>query len=1287
MLRGASHAKGSGALAVAAVVAGMLVLASAAFAVETSPPSFLSDLKTEVFSTRANVRRQINTGFLSVESKAEYITAKALEDAEAKKEEAKWIALSPEDDGPDLAGGGIAYVYFGINHLTPDTAYYERFVVENADDPGKPVEQRTPFKTDPVAEPEVPTISSLFIGSSEGELEFRGGVSASEPSTASFTATIETNGADTKYAFEYSLPEAGHAPAASSSLWKVFPSAGATGTITAAEEAGGGGASITGLAPETTYYVRLKASNAIGTLLQTEYQPADESGSRSKASTFTTPTAKPITHVDAGASIRNVTTSSAHVSGEVYPHGSETEWRFEYAESLIGPWTEVPGAEGKGTISGAQAAAAGFGHEFEFVARLTGLSPSTKYYVRLFAKNAVGEGEVCRTVGGTNFEEGCEPISESTETGLGIFETFGSPSVTTFAVHSLQGESLQLLGGVNPNDTPTSAEQTITVEGAPTGGTFTLTFNGHTTKPIAYNAPALEGEGSGSVEEAVRHELVGGPQVDVQGPAGGPYTVFFTVGDAGVAEPPIEADGSGLTPSGTVKVATVYKGGETTEVHYHFSYLSQKQYEATGWTGAQETAEAVAPPGGGLQVVRAALPALTGGETYRYRILATSSAGGGVIEGSEQTLTVPAPPAVGPVSCPNEAFRTGLSAHLPDCRAYEMVTPVDKEGAQEPWQYLIGFEDFGLVGEDGEHFTLQAPAVHWGAGSGAGGSPYFFTREAGKGWAMKAGTPQPETGLDSVYPEMYSADLGAVAFHAEYNTSQSNRSAEEEFKVGPAGGPYTTVASLPRNVTQNENGWETANASFSKLVFGTTDHELLGEATGTRSGLDIYEYTASGGLRQLNVSGESNTTIGTCGASAAAGQDGGSQENVYSRHSISVDGSRVFFEAVPGKNCGEAKNLYMRVDGQETVDLGAYKFLSANAEGTRLLVQKGAGELLGYDVETGATEAQSSDELAAAQELALLGIPSQRIEAGEGAQAFSHSRYTYWSPSSISDAYFEGAEQFFARVAHDSTPQVYRYDSVEHVVECISCASSFDPDPKQPSFLSSNEGDDNGHMSTTSANGDFAFFQTAAALVPQDVDGEVEVVSGITNGKDNEYGSIGGATSPSSDVYEWRAAGVNGCARVQGCLALITDGRGGFMNLLFGSADEGRDVFIYTRSKLLGQDDDTAGDIYDVRVDGGLPGPPARPTECEGDACSTPPPAPVDQTPSSLTFSGEGNIAQSAPGKAVVKSAKPKAKKKKTKHGKAQKTKHGKNGMRAKSKAKKSGDGRGQATRSSGRGK
>src|ERR1700734_1723296 len=37
-------------------------------------------------------------------------------------------------------------------------------------------------------------------------------------------------------------------------------------------------------------------------------------------------------------------------------------------------------------------------------------------------------------------------------------------------------------------------------------------------------------------------------------------------------------------------------------------------------------------------------------------------------------------PAAGAAACPNAQFRSGASEHLPDCRAYEQVSPVEKDG-------------------------------------------------------------------------------------------------------------------------------------------------------------------------------------------------------------------------------------------------------------------------------------------------------------------------------------------------------------------------------------------------------------------------------------------------------------------------------------------------------------------------------------------------------------------------------------------------------------------------------
>jgi DNA-binding beta-propeller fold protein YncE len=95
---------------------------------------------------------------------------------------------------------------------------------------------------------------------------------------------------------------------------------------------------------------------------------------------------------------------------------------------------------------------------------------------------------------------------------------------------------------------------------------------------------------------------------------------------------------------------------------------------------SQVTNRAIVTPGvflGGLELAT----------TYHYRFVAQSSGGGPVygvggeegIDGAEGTFTTY--PVFSPkTDCPNQAFRTEASAVLPDCRAYEMVSPAEKNG-------------------------------------------------------------------------------------------------------------------------------------------------------------------------------------------------------------------------------------------------------------------------------------------------------------------------------------------------------------------------------------------------------------------------------------------------------------------------------------------------------------------------------------------------------------------------------------------------------------------------------
>ncbi|WP_280186017.1 MULTISPECIES: hypothetical protein [Nocardia] len=92
--------------------------------------------------------------------------------------------------------------------------------------------------------------------------------------------------------------------------------------------------------------------------------------------------------------------------------------------------------------------------------------------------------------------------------------------------------------------------QTVTITGSPTGGSFTLTFQGQTTTSIAYNAAAAAVQ---SALEAL--STIGTGNVTVTGAASGPYTCTFT-GDLAQLNLPLMTATAALT-GGTAPGVTV----------------------------------------------------------------------------------------------------------------------------------------------------------------------------------------------------------------------------------------------------------------------------------------------------------------------------------------------------------------------------------------------------------------------------------------------------------------------------------------------------------------------------------------------------------------------------------------------------------------------------------------------------------------------------------------------------------------------------------------------------------
>ena len=142
----------------------------------------------------------------------------------------------------------------------------------------------------------------------------------------------------------------------------------------------------------------------------------------------------------------------------------------------------------------------------------------------------------------------------------------------------------------------------------------------------------------------------------------------------------------------SVEETTVTLGADVAPEHvatsYQFEYLTEARYKSNGetFTGATTVngAKAIAAEEA-TKAVTATITGLTADTTYDYRVVATNRCAAGgpcVTDGPTKTLTTLETPSTAPETCPNAARRAEQpdAKALPDCRAYEMVSPKNTFG-------------------------------------------------------------------------------------------------------------------------------------------------------------------------------------------------------------------------------------------------------------------------------------------------------------------------------------------------------------------------------------------------------------------------------------------------------------------------------------------------------------------------------------------------------------------------------------------------------------------------------
>ena len=344
------------------------------------------------------------------------------------------------------------------------------------------------------------------------------------------------------------------------------------------------------------------------------------------------------------------------------------------------------------------------------------------------------------------------------------------------------------------------------------------------------------------------------------------------------------------------------------------------------------------------------LGGLIPGTTYHYRFVAQSGGGGPVFgidpdgqkgsaqaspeEGLEATFTTFRP--AGPfTSCANHALRGGQAAKLPDCRAYEMVSPVDKGGGDvATWEGRNGipppFFELHQSATSGDRFTYTSAFAFADPASAPFVSQYLAERGA-IGWSSnaispkRAESPVGTTTLLSGEFHGFSQDL-CRAWLRHYSVAPLTADAVARYVNSyrrencPKPPTYVAVTTEePSNRAPDEYVQRTLgfSADGTHTIFAANGK--LADAPALE-GLLLYEY-ASEGLRFVCYLPNGEPISQACSAGTVGGLGIANQSALH--NAISEDGSHIFWSAYSGSpgfgtEPGAPGQIYVRIEGQET---------------------------------------------------------------------------------------------------------------------------------------------------------------------------------------------------------------------------------------------------------------------------------------------------------------------------------------------------------------------------------
>jgi hypothetical protein len=268
-------------------------------------------------------------------------------------------------------------------------------------------------------------------------------------------------------------------------------------------------------------------------------------------------------------------------------------------------------------------------------------------------------------------------------------------------------------------------------------------------------------------------------------------------------------------------------------------------------------------------------------------------------------------PAYASAQCSNETLRTELrSGSLPDCRAYELVTPVYKEGVNLTSEFAVSQDGSHLIGAGAGVFaSAEDDRV---GNSGVLGSVYEFSRTS-SGWAAFSLVPPASQFNDN---GMYdaSADLSTSVWELG---ASSHTFGVTDFYLERPHSTFTEIGpATPSSTSLNgrKYAYVGGSADLSHIFFAA----LLGFRwpfdTTIGAGSTLYEYTGTGNEAPslVGVSGGHGSTTLESRCGTRLGSSDTINIGLFSTYfgsmynAISSSGVRVFFTAVA---CGEQPSV------------------------------------------------------------------------------------------------------------------------------------------------------------------------------------------------------------------------------------------------------------------------------------------------------------------------------------------------------------------------------------------